>query len=345
MNRKKSTGTQEHKCIRIFISCALMFCFLFCRTSAGTKANDLQKDSALHIYLPREVTIEDNAISLGEVSIIQGNPLQGELRAKAAKIPLGIISMVGQEIVIDRSMVLSRLACNGIPASKVTLTGAEKVTVRRGHKIIKSTEFVELASAFLKMNPPSGSVCEWKLIRIPQDLAIPEKNSDIKLSPRLAKNTAKNQAKVLISVVKDGKQIGEREVTFHLKFKCRRAVTLVNIPAGTVISSANVKIEEAISSQPEPANWKPPYGQITKRPLSAKMVLGPNMFGPVKPEAVIERNQNVVIRIERPLLLVTAIGKAMQEGRAGEYIRVRNLNSQRIILARVQEDGTVEPVF
>ncbi|MHC4087226.1 MAG: flagella basal body P-ring formation protein FlgA [Planctomycetota bacterium] len=35
----------------------------------------------------------------------------------------------------------------------------------------------------------------------------------------------------------------------------------------------------------------------------------------------------------------------MQEGRTGEYIKVRNLNSQRIILARVKEDGTVEPVL
>ena len=353
MNRRKSTRAQcqeaslsgEHNCIRVFISCALIFCFLLCRPSAPAKANDLQKDSVLHIYLPREVTIKDNAISLGEVSIIQGNPRQGELRAKAGKIPLGIISMVGQEIVIDRTMVLSRLACSGIPASKVTLTGAEKVTVKQRQKIIKSTEFVELASAFLKKNPPSGSVCEWKPIRIPRDLAVPGKNTDIKFSPHLAKNTAKNQAKVLISVLKDDKQIGEREVTFRLKFKCRRAVTLVDIPAGTVISSANVKIEESVSSQPEPANWKPPYGQITRRPLSANTVLGANTFGPVKAEAVVERNQNVVIRIERPLLLVTAIGKAMQEGRSGEYIRVRNLNSQRIILARVKEDGTVEPVF
>lgn len=345
MNRRKKTIAQEHKCTKIFTCCTLMFCFLLCSTSAGTKPNDSQKETRLQVYLPREVTIKDNEISLGEVSIIQGNTLQSELQAKAAKIPLGTISMVGQEIVVDRSMVLSRLACNGIPASKVKLTGAEKVTVKRQQKIVKSAEFVELASAFLKENPPSASACEWKSIRLPKDLAISENNTDIKFSPSLVKNTAKNQAKVLISVIKDGKQIGEREVTFRLKFKCRRAVTLVDIPAGTIISTANVKIEESVSSQPEPANWKPPYGQITKRTLSENTMLAPNMFGPVKPEVVVKRNQNVVIRIERPLLLVTAIGKAMQEGRTGEYIRVRNVNSQRIILARVKDDGTVEPIF
>jgi len=53
----------------------------------------------------------------------------------------------------------------------------------------------------------------------------------------------------------------------------------------------------------------------------------------------------VVIRVEMPGLLVTAMGKTMQEGRAGEYIKIRNLDSQRIILCKVNEDATVEPVF
>ncbi len=35
----------------------------------------------------------------------------------------------------------------------------------------------------------------------------------------------------------------------------------------------------------------------------------------------------------------------MQEGRAGEYIKVRNVDSRRVISAKVNKDGTVEPVF
>ncbi len=363
MSRRKSTRAIEYRISNIEyrmtnfeIPCSIfiilcMTCVLFCRASANganTEANDLQKDSTLQLYLPREVTIKDDTISLGEVSIIRGNPREDGLAAKASKITLGRISVPGQEIVIDRSMVLSRLACNGIPASKVTLTGAEKITVKRQQKIIKGSEFVELASAFLKKNLRqwrTGSVCQWDPIRIPKDLAVPGKSKDIKLSPRLVKSIARNQTKVQIVVIQNGKQIGECEVTFRLKYNCHRAVTLVDIPAGAIISSENVKIESAISSHPEPANWRPPYGLIAKRRLPAKTVLGPHMLGPVKPAVIVGRNKNVVIRIERPLFLVTAIGKAMQDGRAGEYIKVRNLDSQRIILARVNEDGTVEPVF
>ena len=344
MSGRKSPRAQGHKRTVMLVICALMSCVLFCRASAN-KASDMQKDSGLQLYLPREVTIKGDTISLGEVSIIRGNPREGGLQAKAGKILLGRILVPGQKIIIDRSMVLSRLACNGIPASEVTLTGAENITVGRQHKIIKGSEFVEMASAFLKENPPAGSVCQWEAIRIPKDMVVPEKSKDIKFSPRLAKSTAKNQAKVQIVVLEDGKAIDECEVTFRLKYKCRSAVTLVDIPAGAVISPENIKIDSAISSQPEPVDWKPPYGMVTKRAVSANIVLGPHMVAPVKPAVVIKRNQNVVIRIERPLLVVTAIGKAMNDGRTGEYIKVRNVNSQRIILAKVNEDGTVEPVF
>jgi len=65
----------------------------------------------------------------------------------------------------------------------------------------------------------------------------------------------------------------------------------------------------------------------------------------VNPPVIVKRNRTVVIRIERPGLLITAIGKAMQDGRAGDYIKVQNVDSQRIIFARVNADGTVEPVF
>lgn len=345
MNIGKSTGAQGHKCIRTLIICAFIFCILFCRTSADIKADDLQKEPGLQVYLPREVTIKDDIINLGEVSIVRCDPCEGGLGAKASKIPLGRISVPGQEIVVDRSMILSRLACNGIPSSRVTLTGAEQITIKREHKIIKGNEFVELAGAFLKKNPPSGPVCEWEVIRVPKDLIVPEKSKEIKLVPRLAKGTVKNQAKVGIAVVQDGNAIGEYEVTFRLKYKCHKVVTLLDIPKGEVISSRNVKIENSVANFPEPVDWKPPYGLIAKRALASGTVVQSNMVGPVKPEIVIERNQNVVIRIVRPLLVVTAMGKAMQDGREGEYIKVRNQDSQRIVLAKVKEDGTVEPIF
>jgi flagella basal body P-ring formation protein FlgA len=69
------------------------------------------------------------------------------------------------------------------------------------------------------------------------------------------------------------------------------------------------------------------------------------MVAPANPVVIVKRNQTVVIRIEIPGLLITAMGKAMRDGRSGEYIKVQNVDSRRIIYARVNEDGTVQPLF
>jgi flagella basal body P-ring formation protein FlgA len=251
----------------------------------------------------------------------------------------------GQKIVIDRAMVLSRLACNGIPASKVTFTGAEEITIKKQEQIIRSSELVKLASSFLERNPPVVSVCGFNPVRKPQDFIITGTGKDIRFSPRLVQNRARNQARVEIAILSGGKKIGVCEVIFGLKYNFRQAVTKVDIPAGAVISPENVKIEKTTSNYPESADWRLPYGLIAKRRVPAKTVLRPNMLGPVKSPIIAKRNQKVVIRIDGPGFLITALGKAMQDGRAGEYIKVRNVDSQRIILVKVKEDGSVEPVF
>jgi len=342
MSGVKSTKTQEQKYNFKIPRSILVILGLTCAFFSQVLADSEQDVSTLQIYLPREVTISDDNIKLGEVSIIRG---EDSFVATANKIALGRISVPGQKIIVDRPTLLSRLACNGIPPSKVTLTGAEKITVKKQEQTINGSEFVELASIFLEKNHPADSVCELLPVQIPKSFVVPEASKDVRLVPRLIRNGATEFAKVQIAVTQNGKQIGVREVTFRLKYTCHKAVTLVDIPAGTVISPENVKIEESTSTYPEPADWRTPYGLITKRRLPKETTIYSNMVSPAEPTVIIKRNQNVVIRIEKPGLLVTAIGRTMQEGREGQYIKVRNIDSQRIIIARVNKDGTVEPTF
>jgi len=330
------------KPISFMIVILIVTLFPFCQALANNAGDGLPTDSALKIYLPREITIEDNLLKLSRVSIIMG---EESLVAKAGEITLGHFSMPGQKIVVDRTTVLSRLACNGIHPSQITLIGAEEITIKKQHKVIKSSEFVKLADSFLKKSTSAGSFCQAEPIRIPKDLLLPTMDKDVTFSPRMVESSAANQAKVRISVLADSNEIGVGEVTFRLKFNCSTTVTLAEIPAGKVISPENVKLEKIVADYPEAANWSPPYGLIARRTLPANTVIQPDMVGPTKPAVSIKRNETVIIRIEMPGLLITALGKAMQQGIAGEFIKVRNIDSQRIILAKVNENGTVEPIF
>ena len=331
----------KHRIISIILA-------VFLLVPANSKADAEQTDSALQIYLPREITIENDVPNLGQVAIIRG---EEGLTAKAEQVTLGRISAPGQKIIVDRSTVLSRLASSGIPTSEVTFTGAERTTVSQQHQIIKGEEFVARALAFLEQNPPEASICQYSPVRIPQGLILPAINEDIRLSPCIAKSNIRNQVKVSVSVISGNVEIDVREVAFGLKYNCRRLTTTVDVPKGTVINAENTKVEKFVSDYPEPANWTVPYGFVTKRQLPANTVISKNMIGPAdvvapaRQPALLKRNQSVVIKIDSLGLSITAIGRAMEDGRVDEYIKVQNVDSQRIILAKVNEDGSVEPVF
>ena len=342
MSKRKSTRASGFNSAGVLAACVVIACALFCRASADINPEDRQKDSSLRIYLPREVTVKSSSLSLAQVSIIRGDK---PLAAKAGKIALGRISLPGQRIVLDRPTLLARLACSGIPASKVTLTGAEKITVKQEYQTITGNQFASLASSFLKGKSSLGPARRWEPIYTPKDFTVPGTARDLDFSQRLVPSSVKNQAKVEITLLSAGKKVGAREVTFALKYRSRQAVATVDIEAGETICEENARIEEKLSISPEPAGWKPPFGSVARRRLSANAVIRPQMVGLVSSPVVVRRNQSVLIRIESPAFLITASGTALQDGKTGEHVKVRNADSQRVIMAKVNADGSVEPVL
>jgi flagella basal body P-ring formation protein FlgA len=342
MTTRKSIRAYRYGGAGLLAVCAITTVSLFHQASAESNAETAPKNFDLMIYLPREVTIKDNSLTLGQISIVRGLK---SLTTTADKIALGRFSVPGQEIVLDRNMILSRLACNGVPASRVRLTGAEKVTVRQKFQVISGQQFVTAANSFLSDRSPQDSGRKWNLIRAPKKLVIPGVARGITFSPQLAPSKIKNQARVEIAILCNDRKIGIRTVVFDLKYVCHQAVAKVDIAEGALIDPNNVRIKEKASSRPESTNWKSPYGLFAKHTIRADTVIRPHMVGPAKTPIIVKRNQSVVIRIESPAFLITAAGVALLDGKAGEIVKVRNVDSQRIIVARINDDGTVEPVF
>jgi flagella basal body P-ring formation protein FlgA len=342
MTDQRYTVSVGRRAVSAVLICTLLLSAQVCQASTNDEISAPQPDSVLKIHLPREVEVDDNQIRLGQIGIVRGRQA---LVTKASEIPLGRVPGPRQSFLVDRPMILSRLACSGIPASDVVLTGAQKVSVKWQQQVIKADKFVEVAGAFLKESPIASSAAEFEPARLPDDLAVSVPAAHVDFSACSVESGASNMAKVRIVADANGKQLGTRDVTFLLKYRGRRMVTAADIPAGIAISHENTKIEEVLSDEPESAEWRPPYGLIARRQLAKGTVIKSAMVGAARPQVVLKRNETVLIRIQIPGLLVTAMGKAMQDGRIGEYIKVRNIDSKRIILARVNKDATVEPVI
>ncbi len=303
---------------------------------------EILSDKSLQVHLPREVTVQGNVLTLGQISVVRGDPA---LSATAAQVGLGQFSVPGQKAVLDRPTILSRLASQGIPTERVRLTGAEAVTVRRLQKAITTEEFLEMAQTFLKQHPPGPLIGEAVSVVKPKDLVLQGQIGDLQVTPRFVRTAVRGLVTVQITVTADGKECGMREIPLRLKYQCHRVLAAREIAEGAVLTPENLKIETVASDQPEPAGWKPPYGFVAARTLAADTEVREDMANAAQSPVVVLRNETVVIRVQQPGLLVTAVGVALQEAHAGEYVKVRNVDSSRVIVCKVSPDGTVEPAF
>lgn len=327
------------QCIALIWACGLV-----AGVSGTTAAAEMRADgdALLQVHLPREIRVEGSHLNLGQVSVVRG---PGAVVAEACKIGLGQFSVPGQKLVLDRPTILSRLASSGIAADRVRLTGAAAVTVRRKQKIIATEDFIDAAEAFLRQYPAARSACTIIPVIRPKDLVLSKLPDDVELTPQFAGRGGRGHVTVQIRVTVDGQDMGTRDTTFRLRYEQRQLVATDQIPEGAVLTPENVKIETITSDRPEPAGWKPPYGQMTTRTVPANAEIRPDMIGPARSAVVVRRNETVQIRLARPGIVVTAMGTALQEAHAGEPLKVRNADSNRIIMCRVKADGTVEPML
>lgn len=323
----------------VLISCTLPAGSLCSEAVSGDEIGP--QGDQVRIHLPREIVVQNPLLSLEQVAVVTGT---GPLVTAANSVRLGRFSVPGQKIVLDRATILSRLASQGLPVEKVVLTGADAITVRRRQQVISGDEFVAFAQLFLRQNPPASSPCEGAAAAKPKDLVFSDEPQNMHLVPRFVENGARGFVTVQVSVIADGKEIGSRAVPLRLRYRSHKVVALQEIAEGAALTPENVKVEELVSDQPE-TGWKSPYGQVALRKLAAGTEIREGMVDSAQSSLVIRRNETVVIRVQRPGFLVTAVGLAMQEGRAGQFVKVRNTDSHRVIVCKVNADGTVEPVL
>jgi len=296
----------------------------------------------LSIYLPREAVVAGDLVEMGKVGIVRGDD---SLVAKAQTVRLGRFAVTGQQITLDRRTILGCLTAEGMDARSIDLRGAEQVIVRRNEQVINADRFIAAARAQLDQTMPKGAAAKVEVTSKPQPWAIAAGAKDVQLRPRPPAYPSRGVARIVVDVVADGLTVGHREIAFTVRYERRRAVAAADIPAGTLLGPENTRIETIEASEPEPKDWSPPFGRVAKRRIrQGGPVEDIQAAAPETPTAV-KRRQKVVVKFETSGLLVSALGEALDEGKTGEFVKVKmgTASDARIITARIRGDGTLEP--
>jgi flagella basal body P-ring formation protein FlgA len=292
---------------------------------------------ALRLYMPQSVEVEGGSLTLGAIGVLSGNQ---QLVSRACEIPMGRAPWQKEKLVIDRHTVLSRLASSGIEAGAVTITGAEKVTVGRKETVFSPQQIIAAAEKLLEAQQPAPPGCGWRLVRQPVETVVP--GGDVQLRPRLGSNSAAEEVNVLVAACGGQKELAASELVFKQTYQVRQAVASKDISAGQAVTADNVRIETVMADRPAEANWAPPYGMIARKHLPAGAVIGSAAVMAPK-QVVIKRDQLVSMRLEGPGFRLSTVAQALQDGRCGDFIRVLNIDSRRVVAAKVASDGSVRP--
>jgi len=296
----------------------------------------------VHLHLPRNVSVSNETFTLGEIAVVRSP--DDELERKMSSIVMGRTPQSGEKTVIDRRTIRSRLAANRISASRVRLTGAEKVTVTCNESLINARRLIDAAEQFLAARRPGPSGCSWRLVRKPRDLAVyPAK--DIQLRCRLAKSAPRGYVTVDVVAFSGERELAATMLLFKLAYPVPQAVAVKDIAAGEMLTQANTQVRVVNVEREASADWSPPYGMVATRAIPAGRIISPGLIRKEKPEVVVQRNHTVQMKIEAPGFTITGLGLALQDGRPGEMIKVRNADSKRIVTAKVAADGTVWPIY
>ncbi len=130
-------------------------------------------------------------------------------------------------------------------------------------------------------------------------------------------------------------------VAFKAMHKKRIYVLKEAMKRGEIITENKVIAREIIFNDDKkgyPSEIEDIVGKQLKRDLNAGTAITRDV---VEDYFVIKRNEIVSIVIEHKKLVVKAKGRAIDRGRIGDFIRVKNLTSQKEILGKVTASGIV----
>jgi flagella basal body P-ring formation protein FlgA len=296
----------------------------------------------VRVYLLRTIRVEGEELRLGALAVVLADG--AELEARARNVALGRTPWPKEKLVIDRTTILSRLAACGIDKDSVRFSGAPNVTVVRDEHTVAAEDIASAAEKYLltARPPPSGGV--YQVVRKPQEIVVSDPGQT-ELTCKLEDVAGTKQVRVCVAVLRGGKQLAMREVVYKLMYRLRKAVVTQPIAAGSPLTQENVEVQTEYSEQPAQADWKAPYGLLAARRMPAGTVLQPNMAAEKRPDILVHRNEMVRLRIEGPGFKITGMGQAIDEGRPGDTIKVRNVDSKQIITGLIAFDGSVEPML
>jgi flagella basal body P-ring formation protein FlgA len=323
------------------------FCILivFVLTAASLwtwpAALDANQAAAIRVY--ERVEIEGNEVMLGQIAVIEGSDTRWVQQLK--NIVIGRAPLPGKARQYDQRYLEMRLKMHHVDLSAVILEVPQVVEVVRSHVTVQEEEIKQIVSEFILRNiSQGGKTVRIKEIRVPQSVILPKGRIAYKVAaPRSPELMGKCSLAIDFSV--NGHL--QKKVWATATIEMLGPVVVTRKPLGRYKPITEDDIElQTMDLSGLPADVITDAGAVLgkrmQRAVGARIPLRADL---IELPPLVKRGDLVMIIAESNGLKITTLGQVKKKGRLGERIPVTNMDSKKILHARVIDSNTVKVDF
>jgi len=316
-----------------FIVFAVILLALFAHKSFGKVSLDFRPSTE----------VKSSHVLLGEIADIRG--VSKEQLEKIRSIKIRKAPEPGYTIRIQFSLIRTRLRFAGLKPDELNIKAPRSISVTTTSIKVSGKELAKTAQNYLMRHfAQTGWKIEAKACRTPSNLTL--RAGKLELKPRISPDVKfSRRVPVEIDVYVDGERAKTVNVNVELSTTAKVVVAKNNIAAFKAIEKTQVKLAKKKIKGPVNnilTNIDSASGMRCKRLIRAGAILTKDMLEPIP---TISRGDVIPIFVEFGSVIVKARGKALEDGRVGDNIKVVNVNSNKRLTGIVTDKKSVRIIL
>ena len=299
----------------------------------------------IEISLKDKVILEEDEITIKDISTVTGD--DAGLVNEVDSIVLGNAPGANSTRRINKSFITMRLKSANINVSDITFTDAKSSLVSVESTKIKGFEIAQKAKEYLlDFLPMDDRETTVELGRIPANQWVPKRRDKIDLNITLI-DTSKDRGKIelVVSASSEGKRFFKVPVYFNVRVFEFVAIAKRKMRRMQQITRENIYIARRDTTRMRGVAFSSIddlKGMTTTAPVLANTILTDHM---VEIPPTISQGSLVKLIVQKSGFKIVTKGLAQQTGYKGEVIRVKNINSKKMLYGTIVDSDSVHVVY
>ncbi len=299
----------------------------------------------IEVNLKDKVTLKEKAITFSDVSTVTGDDVN--LVNKINEIEIGRTPWPNNVRRIDRDFMKMRLKSSSVNVSDVIFNNAKSVIVSVEYTKITGHEIAQKAKEYLlNVLPVADRETTMELVRLPNDQFVPRKRSEIDINVSLV-DTSKDRGNIDLIVSATSNSIPLFKIPVYFKVRVFEYVVISKRKIGRhqQVTRNNIFMGRRETTKIRGLAFSDidnVIGKMTTMAIQPYTVLTEDI---VETPPTMKQGSIVKLIVQKSGFKIVTKGLAQQTGYKGEVIKVKNLDSKKMLYGKIINSDSVQIIF